>query len=95
VIAVLMFHHLKSRDAQDAAFAEAFRVLRPGGVFLALEIQDGWLQRFVHIRSTFVPVAPASAPERLAAVGFSDVSVNSRRGTYRLRAFRARDDDSA
>src|SRR5579859_1066950 len=28
--AVLMLHHLKSREAQEAAFAEAFRVLRPG-----------------------------------------------------------------
>jgi len=95
VIAVLMLHHLKTREVQDEAFAEAFRVLRPGGVFLALEIQDGWLQRVAHIRSTFVPVAAASAPERLEAAGFSNVSVNSRRGAYRLRAFRARDAENS
>ena len=44
-IAVLVLHHLKSQELQERAFAEIFRVLRPGGVFLAVEIQDGWLQR--------------------------------------------------
>ncbi len=88
-IAVLVLHHLKTREAQERAFAEIFRVLRPGGVFLAIEIQDGWLNRIGHIRSTFVPVAPATAPERLAAAGFSSVSIDFLRGAYRLRALRA------
>jgi len=87
-IAVLVLHHLKSQDLQERAFAEIFRVLRPGGLFLAIEIQDGWLQRFVHIRSTFVPVAPSSAPDRLASAGFSSVSIAFLRGAYRLRALR-------
>jgi hypothetical protein len=58
-------------------------------VFLAIEIPDGWLRRIAHIRSTFVPVAPASAPERLAAAGFSSVSIDYLRGAFRLRALRA------
>ncbi len=88
-IAILVLHHLKSREAQERAFSEIFRVLRPGGVFLAVEIQDGWLQRVGHIRSTFVPLAPTSAPGRLAAAGFSSVSIDFLRGAYRLRASRA------
>jgi ubiquinone/menaquinone biosynthesis C-methylase UbiE len=88
-IAILVLHHLKSQELQERAFAEIFRVLRPGGVFLAIEIQDGWLQRIGHIRSTFVPVTPATAPERLSAVGFSSVSIDFLRGAYRLRALRA------
>jgi ubiquinone/menaquinone biosynthesis C-methylase UbiE len=90
-IAVLVLHHLSTREAQERAFAEVFRVLRPGGAFLAVEIQDGWLHRIVHIRSIFLPVAAASAPARLAAAGFSGVSVDFLRGAYRLRALRARD----
>lgn len=93
-IAVLVLHHVKTREAQDRAFAEIFRVLRPGGVFLAVEIQDGWLQRIGHIRSTFVPVAPATVPARLAAAGFVDVSIDFLRGAYRLRALRARTSDN-
>lgn len=87
-IAILMFHHLNSRESQDRAFAEIFRVLRPGGVFLAAEIQDSWLHRVVHIKSTFVPVDPASALARLAATGLSKGTVEFQSGGFRIRAFR-------
>jgi ubiquinone/menaquinone biosynthesis C-methylase UbiE len=88
-IAVLVLHHLRSSELQDRAFAEIYRVLRPGGVFLALEIHDGWLQRVVHTYSTFVPVAPASVLARLTAAGFSRVAVDFRRGVFRVRAVRS------
>ncbi len=90
-IAILMLHHLRSKELQDRAFAEIWRVLRPGGVFLAFEIQDGWLHRVGHIRSTFVPVLPASAFVRLTAAGFSKVTVDFRSGAFRIRALRARE----
>jgi ubiquinone/menaquinone biosynthesis C-methylase UbiE len=88
-IAILTLHHLRSNELQYQAFAEIHRVLRPGGVFLAFEIPDSWLHRVGHIRSTFVPIAPTSASARLATTGFSRVSVDSRRGGFRIRAFRA------
>jgi ubiquinone/menaquinone biosynthesis C-methylase UbiE len=88
-IAILMLHHLRSDELQDRAFAGIHRVLRPGGMFRAFEIQDGWLHRVGHIRSTFVPVAPASAFARLTAAGFSPVTVDFRRGGFRIRALRA------
>ena len=87
-IAVLVLHHLRSSDAQDRAFAEIFRVLKPGGVFVALEIQDGWLTRVAHFRSTFVPVSTDGLNSRLGGVGFSNVSVNNRGGAIRIRAER-------
>jgi ubiquinone/menaquinone biosynthesis C-methylase UbiE len=87
-IAVLVLHHLRSRDAQDRAFAEIFRVLKPGGVFVAIEIQDGWLTRVTHFRSTFVPVSTDGLDSRLRAAGFSNVSVNNRSGAIRIRAER-------
>jgi len=87
-LAVLVLHHLKSQELQERAFAEIFRVLRPGGIFLAVEIQDGWLNRIAHIRSTFVPVVPSSVSERLTSVGFSSVSIAYKGSAYRLRALR-------
>jgi ubiquinone/menaquinone biosynthesis C-methylase UbiE len=87
-IAVLVIHHLRSAEAQDLAFAEIYRVLRPGGVFVALEIHDGWLSRVAHIRSTFVPVTREGARERLSAAGFSEVRAESGHGAMRLRATR-------
>jgi ubiquinone/menaquinone biosynthesis C-methylase UbiE len=87
-IAILMLHHLRSHELQDRAFAEIVRVLLPGGVFLAFEIQDGWMHRVGHIRSTFVPVDPATASARLTAAGFSRAAVDLRRGGFRIRALR-------
>jgi ubiquinone/menaquinone biosynthesis C-methylase UbiE len=87
-IAVLVLHHLRSSDAQDRAFAEILRVLRPGGAFVALEIQDGWFTRVVHYRSTFVPVSREGLNSRLRKAGFSNVSVINRSGGVRIRAER-------
>jgi SAM-dependent methyltransferase len=88
-IAILMLHHLRSNELQDRAFAEIRRVLRPGGVFLALEIRDGWLHRVGHIKSTFVPLAPASAIDRLTTAGFAKATLDFRRGGFRIRALRS------
>jgi len=87
-IAILMLHHLPSGEHQDRALAEIARVLRPGGVFLAFEIQDSWLHRAGHIRSTFVPVNPRSACARLLTAGFSQGTVDFWSGGFRLRSIR-------
>jgi SAM-dependent methyltransferase len=92
-IAVLVLHHLRSPESQEHAFAEIFRVLRPGGVFLAVDIPDGWFHRMMHIGSTFVPVSPATAPARLEAAGFPSVDIVFRHGAFRLRALRPQGSD--
>ncbi len=90
-IAILVLHHLRSRELQDRMFAEVYRVLRPGGIFLAFEINDSWVHRVGHIRSTFTPVAAGSAFARLTRAGFSRISVDFRRGAFRVGAFREKD----
>ena len=91
VIAVLVLHHLKAQGQQEKAFAEIHRVLQPGGAFLAMEIGDGWLQRFGHIKSTFVPVAPGVAFARLTSLGFSKIVIDMQRSAFRICALRARE----
>ena len=88
-VAILVLHHLKSRELQDCAFAEVYRVLRPGGSFFAFEINDGWIHRAAHYKSTFTPVTPGSAFARLTSVGFSKISVDFRSSGYRVSARRA------
>lgn len=88
-IAILVLHHLKSRELQDRTIAEVHRVLRPGGSFFVFEINDGWMSRIMHHRSTFTPVSAGAAFARLTQAGFSKVSVDFRRGGYRFRARKA------
>lgn len=87
-IGILVLHHLKSSELQDRAFSEAYRVLRPGGIFLVLEISDTWLYRAGHFKSTFVPLSPSTAVARLTNAGFYSVSCDYRRGAFRIRAYR-------
>lgn len=87
-VAVLVLHHLRSPSLQNSAFAEIYRVLRPGGTFLALDIQDSWLNRVFHTKSTFVPLEPGSLPALLTGVGFDGVTVDLRGKMFRLRAQR-------
>ena len=88
VVAVLMLHHLPSRAAQDQALRESFRALRPGGLFLALDIENGWFNRIAHVRSTFVPLALDEIPARFGAAGFRAVTMAKRRGVFRVKALR-------
>jgi ubiquinone/menaquinone biosynthesis C-methylase UbiE len=88
-IAILMLHHLKSSELQDNAFRETCRVLKPGGVFLAFEIEDAWIHRLGHFRSTFTPISPAGAFARLTSAGFERATIDFRRGGFRIRAVRS------
>lgn len=88
-LAVLVLHHLRDVEQQEKTLGEVYRVLRPGGTFLAFEIPDGWFNRVLHTKSTFVPVAPGSAVAQLRAAGFAKVSTDLRPGGFRIRAVRA------
>ena len=90
-LAILVLHHLKSTQLQDHMFAEVFRILRPGGIFIAFEIHDGWLHRVGHIHSTFTPLLPSSAFPRLNAAGFSKIALDARKGAFRVTATRPRE----
>jgi ubiquinone/menaquinone biosynthesis C-methylase UbiE len=88
VLAILMLHHLKSPELQDRAFSEVSRVLRPGGIFLAFDISDHWIHRIGHIKSTYVPLDPATVIKRLLAAGLSRVTMESRSGGFLIRSLR-------
>src|SRR5690242_4529593 len=77
VVCFTMLHHLPSAQAQDRLFAEAFRVLRPGGVFVGSDSRLSLRFRVYHIADTMTPVDPATLPARLAAAGFDGVRVGT------------------
>jgi SAM-dependent methyltransferase len=70
-----MLHHVPTRALQDKVLAEAFRVLRPGGVFLGSDslASDG-LHGF-HEGDTYNPVEPAAFLTRLQTIGFGAITL--------------------
>ncbi len=75
VLSFTMLHHVPSVILQDQLFAEAWRVLRPGGVFAGSDTAPGVLLRLAHIGDTMVPVDPATLGQRLKTAGFDEVEV--------------------
>lgn len=88
VVCFTMLHHVKSPALQDQLFAEAFRVLRPGGVFAGADSMVSLGFRLLHLRDTMVPVDPAQLAPRLERAGFCDIAVETR--SKRAFKFRAR-----
>lgn len=71
VVCFTMLHHVPSRALQDRLFAEARRVLRPGGVFRGVDSQLSLRFRLLHVVDTMVVVDPETLPERLTTAGFA------------------------
>lgn len=77
VTAFSVLHHMPTVQQQDQLFAELARVLRPGGVFVGTDSRDLEPIRLGHADDIFVPVDPDTLPQRLRAVGFTDITLDA------------------
>ncbi|HTX95673.1 MAG TPA: methyltransferase domain-containing protein [Mycobacterium sp.] len=89
VVSFTMLHHVPTTEQQNRLFAEAFRVLRPGGVFAGSDGVPSLRFRILHIRDTCNPIPPDELPNRLRAAGFRDVDVEVQGSRQRWRAVKA------
>jgi ubiquinone/menaquinone biosynthesis C-methylase UbiE len=70
-----MLHHVPTLGLQNKILAEAFRVLRPGGVLVCSDsLASAGLHDF-HAGDTYNPVDPASIIARLQTIGFDTMVV--------------------
>jgi SAM-dependent methyltransferase len=85
-----VLHHVESAAVQDQILAELLRVLRPGAALVGSDGYDNEGTRQAHVGDQFVPLVPETLPERLGAIGFSDVVVD--RGEYDFRFYARKPD---
>ncbi|MCH9730431.1 MAG: methyltransferase domain-containing protein [Actinomycetia bacterium] len=88
VVCFTMLHHIPTPPLQDDLFAEAFRVLTPGGVFAGSDGMHSLPFRLVHLGDTYNPVSPDTLPERLRQAGFSEIHVDTKGRDQRWRALK-------
>jgi SAM-dependent methyltransferase len=70
-----MLHHVPTAALQNKILAQAFRVLRPGGVLICSDsLASNDLHHF-HAGDTYNPVEPSSILSRLQTVGFGKITV--------------------
>jgi len=87
VVCFTMLHHVPTVALQDRGlFAEAFRVLEPGGTFAGSDGVHSLAFRLVHVGDTYNPVPTDTLPDRLRAAGFADVRTGTKDGSQRWRA---------
>ncbi|HEX5495676.1 MAG TPA: class I SAM-dependent methyltransferase [Mycobacteriales bacterium] len=88
VVAMTMLHHVPSSAAQDRLFTETHRVLEPGGYFCGCDSRPNLRWWALHIADTATVLDPRTLPDRLSAVGFTDVAVETTPRRVRFRARR-------
>jgi len=85
VVCFTMLHHVPTDAQQDRIFAEAFRVLRPGGTFAGADSQLNFRFRVLHIGDTMNTLDAATLPARLSRAGFTGIAVDRHPETGGLR----------
>lgn len=88
VILFTVLHHVPSPTLQNRLFTEAYRVLRPGGMFAGVDSAPSLLMRIFHVGDTMVLVDPAGLPPRLESAGFREVAIEAGAGRFRFRTRR-------
>ena len=83
-----MLHHVPTAAQQDQVFAEARRVLQPGGVFVAVDSLGSDDLCAFHEDDTYNPIDPASLVDRLTQAGFTSVDVETNEHAWKVVARR-------
>jgi len=89
VVMFTMLHHVPSPELQNQVFAQARRVLRPGGLFAGTDSVETTARWMLHEGDTYVPVDPSALAPRLDSAGFVEIVVEEVADRFRFLARRA------
>lgn len=73
-VSLTMLHHVPAR-LQDRLLGEAFRVLKPGAVFVGRDSTPSFVWNLYHLFDDRYPVDPDGFGARLQQAGFAEVAV--------------------
>lgn len=80
---------------QNCFYAEAYRVLKPGGAFAGVDSLPSLLMRIFHLGDTMTLVNPDSLAQRLELVGFVAPQIEIGSGRFRFSAKRPLEPESS
>ncbi len=90
VVCFTMLHHVPDDSGQDKIFSEVYRVLRPGGLFVASDSVARDELAAAHADDVYHPIDPGRLRGRLNFAGFGDVDIDSDERKWRSHAIRRR-----
>ena len=88
VLSFTMLHHVPSFILQNQVFAEAHRVLIPGGIFVGVDSLPSTLMRIIHLGDSMILIDPATLDGRLRTAGFTSIRIELSAGRFRFSARR-------
>lgn len=86
VVAFTMLHHIPTTALQQRLFREVLRTLRPGGLFIGVDVRFSLALWLFHLGDTYCAIPADEAGARLASVGFEDVTIERQPRVFGFRA---------
>jgi SAM-dependent methyltransferase len=86
VVAFTMLHHIPTAALQQRLFREVLRTLRPGGLFIGVDVRFSLALWLFHLGDTYCAIPADEAGARLASAGFEDVTIERQPRVFRFRA---------
>jgi ubiquinone/menaquinone biosynthesis C-methylase UbiE len=87
-VSLTMLHHVPTVALQDRLFAEAARVVCPGGQFVAFDSVASSDLAVLHHDDVYNPIDPRTVADRLSNAGFVDIDVRANAFGWAARARR-------